>query len=366
MTNRTGHPLTAALLVSTLAISLPRCLPAQDVLLNEVRADGADRWIELYNRGASAVDLSTWSLHFASRTPNVGQNYWWPFPAGTTIAANGFLRVHWFQLPPATPAPGELYTGTGNYNFLFGLGGEALVANAGALGLLSSQQNSMMNTASIFEDWVSWGDHDFVREHLAVEAGVWTAGRQAPPILPGNSLARELAAVGVAATRDQEWYLDSTPTPMLPNFTGASVQPYGSACVLPGNHLLGVPQLHTNTPPLLGNAAFAFDIDSTTGIYGEFVLVVFSAGAAPPGAPSLLPPFAGVGCHESIHTGLLLAMWLRPTHVVSTAIPLSLANQATSLVGAEMHVQCLVFDLLPYAYPPYQGITNALRIVFGQ
>ena len=55
-----------------------------------------------------------------------------------------------------------------------------------------------------------------------------------------------------------------------------------------------------------------------------------------------------------------------PTQVMTTFVPLSLAGLPVELVGSELHAQALVLDLLPYADPPYQGLSNALQIVFGQ
>ena len=130
--------------------------------------------------------------------------------------------------------------------------------------------------------------------------------------------------------------------------------------------LLGQPQLRTTSQPLLGNALFGFAIDATTGIYGEYALFAFSAGAAPITMPSVLPPAPAGGCRQAIDPTLLLALWLLPTQIVTTHVPLSLANQSPSLVGTQLHAQALVIDLLPFSYLPYQGITNALRLTFGQ
>lgn len=49
--------------------------------------DYAD-WVELHNAGTSSVDLTGWSL-----TDNAGDSLKWAFPAGTTIAANGYLLI---------------------------------------------------------------------------------------------------------------------------------------------------------------------------------------------------------------------------------------------------------------------------------
>lgn len=362
-TNPTRLAAAAALFTAAAALHAP--LAAQDVLINEVRADEGGRWIELHNRSAAAVDLSSWSLHLATRTPGMPQNYWWGFPAGTAIEAGGFLRVHWYQQAPQEPSPGDLHTGATVWHFLFGLGGEPLPATAGALGLLRSQLDTMMATPAIVEDWVSWGEHGFQREWLAIANGRWTADQHTAPLAAGTSMARDLALFTASAPHAQQWFVDATPTPLGPNLTGASVTAYGQGCATAGHHLLGVPVLSTPTPPLLGNAQFGLALDHTTGIYGEYTLIAWSSGAAPAGLPSVLPAVAG-GCAESIDPWQVLECWILPTQIVTTFVPLSLAAMPQSLVGSELHAQALVFDLMPFAYPPYQGMSNALRIVFGQ
>jgi hypothetical protein len=339
---------------------------AQQVLLSEVRADASGRWVELHNRSAQAVDLSSWSLHHATRTPTMPQGYWWPFPAGTVLAPDAYLRVHWFQQGTNVPNASELWTGTSPYGFLFGLGGEPLAGVRGALGLFRSQSNALMNSASVVEDWVSWGESGYQREPLAVAAGVWTAGRAAPAIAGGTSLARDPGAVGIVAHADLAWFVDFTPTPLGANVTGAVAQAYGDACALPGHHLLGVPSLRATELPLLGSPTFALAVDHTTGLYGEYVLVVWTTAAAPAATPSLFAPFAGIHCRQAIDVGQLLATQLLPAQILSTAAPLPLATAPPAAVGFELHAQALVFELLPTAWPPFQGVSNALRLVVGQ
>jgi hypothetical protein len=361
--NSTFHRSTAALL--TIAALASTSL-AQEVLLSEVRADG-ERWIEVHNRTGAAIDMSWWSLHYATHTVGSSQSYWWPFPQGTLLAADGYLRVHWFQvMPTGAASPGNLWTGTSPFGFLFGLGGEPLHAAAGALALFRSQDAAAMNDPAALADWVSWGDNGFTREPLAVQAGLWTAGRHLPPVPANSSHARDLALVGTVAFPDLAWFVDSTPTPLQPNATGASVTSHGQACALPGNHLLGAPLLSTPSLPLVGNAAFGFTIENTTGVWSEFVLLGISAGPAPLGAPSILPSFAGVTCQEAIDLTQIVATWLVPAQILTTHAPLSLAGVPSSAMGAELHAQALVFDLVPYASPPFQGITNALRVIVGQ
>jgi hypothetical protein len=71
-------------------------------------------WIELYNNSASAVDLSGYYLSDDFTNPNK-----WTFPAGTSIAANGYLIVWCDQ---DTLATSGLHT-----NFKLTSGGETLI-----------------------------------------------------------------------------------------------------------------------------------------------------------------------------------------------------------------------------------------------
>ena len=152
----------------------------------------------------------------------------------------------------------------------------------------------------------------------------------------------------------------------MPNITGAVVQSYGTACTLPGNHLLGTPELRATSLPLVGNGQFGFVIDNTTGIFGEYVILAFSAGAAPAGLPSILPQYSGMGCQESIDTQQILLVWLVPASLFGTTLPLPLASYTSQIIGTELHAQALVIDLLAGTNPPYQGLSNALRVVVGQ
>jgi hypothetical protein len=62
--------------------------PSPVVVINEVNASGAPDWVEIHNTSASAANLAGWTLEDSSNT-NV-----FSFPAGTTIAANGYLVVN--------------------------------------------------------------------------------------------------------------------------------------------------------------------------------------------------------------------------------------------------------------------------------
>lgn len=347
------------------AAFLTTALAAQNVLINEVRADADGRWVELCNRSAAPVDLTNWSLHYGSHTIGMPQEYWWPMPAGLVLPAGGYVRVHWFQAAPPAPAPGDYYTGTSPYAFLFGLGGEPLSGVRGAFGLYRTQLADAMSSGTMLEDWISWGEHDFSREPYAVAAGRWSAGRNTPAIAAGTSMARNAATIGVVANIDAQWFADDTPTPLAANITDADVVAYGASCAVTGHHLLGAPVLRTPSLPLVGNSQFRLAIDNTTGIFGEYALLFWSAAAAPAGQVSLLPPTPG-GCAESLDTMQIFALMLVPTQAATTNVPLSLATMSPTLVGSQAHAQALVLDLLPYGWLPYQGLSNALRITFGQ
>lgn len=363
--NRTvRRPIAAFLATATLTGAAD--LLAQQVVLSEIRADGAECWVEVHNRGAAAVALGTWSLHYATRTAGMPQNYWWGFPSWAALAPGAFLRVHWFQSSPGSAVAHELYTGTSPYGFLFGLGGEPLRADGGAFALVRSTLNGQMSTAAVYEDWVGWGQSGFQREPLAVQNGRWTAGRAAPAIPAGQSLARNPAAIGTVVPHDLQWFVDPTPTPLAENVAGVFVEPYGQGCTVPGHHLLGQPQLGTTSLPLLGSASFGYTIDATTGIWGECVLFAWSAAQAPPGLPSLLPAITGAACTEAIDTRFVLATTILRTQPVLTPVPLPLTAVSPALAGLELHAQALVFDWLPNAWPPFQGLTNAVRVVLGQ
>lgn len=78
-------------------------------------ADPSD-WIELHNSGGSAVDLAGWTLSDAALSPDK-----WAFPAGTTIAAGGYLVV--LADNPSEEISGATYLHT---NFKLDGGGEDL------------------------------------------------------------------------------------------------------------------------------------------------------------------------------------------------------------------------------------------------
>ena len=87
---------------------------AGGVMINEVNAgnwkgmrdeDGdAEDWIELYNPANTAVDLSGYGLSNKTTSP-----FYWAFPAGTQIAARGYLTV-WLSKKDRAVAGKPLHT----------------------------------------------------------------------------------------------------------------------------------------------------------------------------------------------------------------------------------------------------------------
>lgn len=123
-TNDAIYPVT---LVNLQAL-VGEAIPNSGVRINEFMAsnggtlnDGAGNssdWIELYNAGPGPVDLSGWSLTDTASDPTK-----WRFPAGTTLAQNGYLIVF------ASGSDRDSYVDAGGFlhtNFRLSAGGEYL------------------------------------------------------------------------------------------------------------------------------------------------------------------------------------------------------------------------------------------------
>ena len=159
---------------------------------------------------------------------------------------------------------------------------------------------------------------------------------------------------------------DAPKTSRAAELAVAHVESYGNACTLPGNHLLGLPELRATAAPRYGSEAFGFTLDHTTGVYGEFVLVAMSAAAGQADQLSALPPSTHNNCREAIDSARILMTWVLPTTMLTTDIPMPLSQFSDQAPGEEVHVQAMVVELLPGAELPYQGISNALKIIIGK
>lgn len=119
------------------------------VVLNEVKYQGGD-WIEIFNNGTVAADLS---------------NYWLCLGPGT-----------YQQLSAITPQAGTVNNlSAGEYLVL----PYNMPDAEGGLGLYSSNE---FTSSSAIVDFVQWGAGSSAREDVAVAAGLWTAGDFVPTV----------------------------------------------------------------------------------------------------------------------------------------------------------------------------------------
>ena len=111
---------------------------AGGLLINEVSAgawkgakdaDGdAEDWVEIYNPGTRAVDMTGYGLSNKSASP-----FYWAFPAGTTVSAGGYLTV-WLSKKDRSTLGQPLHA-----NFNLDNGGDTVylsASNATATGIL--------------------------------------------------------------------------------------------------------------------------------------------------------------------------------------------------------------------------------------
>lgn len=356
---------TKTLAALALAAAFSDAAACQDVIVSEIGRDANGSWIELHNRGSTAVDLSPWSVYLATSTPGMPRAYWWGFRPNTAIAAGGHLVVRWMQPIPASPTPGEIATGATNPYFLFGLGAEPVPQGQGAIGLFRTQYSGNMNNAAWIVDWVSWGGNGLLREDLAIQSGAWRVGSSAPSMPDGCSIARHPGTTW-SAQPGLAWFVDETPTPGGANVGAASLIVSGSACAPMGHTLLGAPTLGATSMPVLGNGAFGINVDNTTGVFAEWCIVAMSAQTMPFGRADLLPPTpGGSSCLVMLDPGTAFGtLWTR-TAAMRTSLPMSLQGLPASLAGQSFSMQALVFDMSPTAWPPYKGVTNALTVTIG-
>jgi Lamin Tail Domain/Concanavalin A-like lectin/glucanases superfamily/CotH kinase protein len=107
-TNEWGHPPVATPGTANIVPINP------DIVINEIfyhaLKDGPEQWIELYNKGTAAVDLSGWKLSEAVS---------WLFPPGTSLAPGGYLVVAWNPTAFAALHPGKTALGPWTSNLSF-------------------------------------------------------------------------------------------------------------------------------------------------------------------------------------------------------------------------------------------------------
>ena len=244
--------------------------PRAQVQLHEVFFDtgsNGTQWIELHNAGTATQDLSGWTVYLATTGPR--RESWWGFPVGARIGAGQYLRVHWrAAIQPSTAT--DVYTGTLNSHFLFGLGSHPMQGSAGALGLLSTQISSQTLQPTEWQDYVSWGQAGFPRELLAVRSAKWLRGQFAGATQADDSLALDQRTV--RPRRGNDWFADATPTPLAANDGGARIQSYGLNCSL---GVVNPPVVEPISRPVPGNRNFGIRVRNTAS--GENVILVLGA-----------------------------------------------------------------------------------------
>jgi hypothetical protein len=167
---------------------------ANDVVLNEVRYGAVGQQdVELRNRSVTAAaDVSGWRLCVTATSC-------YAVPAATSIAASGFLVIHWNQTGTNTAT--ELFTGAG-------------LTNLGVVGTLVLYNGATLLPRTVMDavTWnVSGGTHDLIGD--GVGANQWPSndpvadGINVTAYVDGNSLAYS----GTGETRTS-WTLDTTPS----------------------------------------------------------------------------------------------------------------------------------------------------------
>jgi autotransporter-associated beta strand protein len=147
----------------------------EDIELDEDTPDSESDWIELYNAGAEAVNLTGWSL-----TDDDGKPRKWSFPAGSSISAGGYLVVMATGFDVGT-ANGATYLHT---NFKLSSDGEYL-GLVDASGLIASEIAPAMPAQSYFHTYSRNGAGQFAFSDTATpgaaNAGAFFSAITAPP-----------------------------------------------------------------------------------------------------------------------------------------------------------------------------------------
>jgi hypothetical protein len=321
---------------------------------------GDDQWVELVNLGGESVELNGWSLYLATDDPGGFGNYWFAIPLGLELAPAEFLRIHWLApIPFDPPGQGEIYTGDSTFNFMFGYFAEPLDPEGGALAVLNTQNNLLMNNSNIIQDWVSWGGNGYPREDLAIQAGKWTAGVSISPPQEEDSI-----ALNLAMDRDpvalQAYFHDASPTPNAANAVGGETRTFaGSSCVSGGGNS---PILATQSFPVIGNRDFSFRLDNTLGELNEIAVLVLSPNAIEPDDPSAPLPLLYSNCPIWIDLATAYGSVAVLTEVGSTTFPFDLAPLGPEFMGLEFYAVAAILNL---DRPDDLGLTDLMKVTLS-
>lgn len=190
-----------------LLIGAPFFAFADGVGVNEVMFDAAGKtdtgseWVELYNMGDIAQDVSGWQLYL----DNAG---YFSFPADFIIGSKSFVTVHL-----------RIFGTPGTYDLYDASAAENMGNTAGSVALFSGGSKS----TSTIKSFVQWGRAGETWEADAAKAGLWTKGMfiDLAQFTEGNSIGR--AADGVSGSDVSAWKIFVSPTPGALNTSHADV-----------------------------------------------------------------------------------------------------------------------------------------------
>ncbi len=173
--------------------------PVQTVIFNEVYFNVTDDQVELRNDGDTGQPLTRWVL--ATSPERV-----YPFPAGLTVPAGGFVVLHW------TPLEGcdldEEACGLGGFaNDLTSAGGDLAIYRADDI-----------DCPGALVDYVRWGVVEPADKGLgdvAREAGGWPEADYVD--MGGYESGDSIMHDATDENGETHWYLDTTPTIGDPN-----------------------------------------------------------------------------------------------------------------------------------------------------
>lgn len=180
------------------------------VVINEVYyypATGSTAWIELLNRSASSVTLTSWTLKVSAHT--VTSNNVYTFPA-FSIPANTYATIWWSQ--SGTDTLTDLYTSHSNGTTV-----------SSAMSTLAGEIILKDNSAAM-KDYVQYGAVDQPTEADAVTAGQWSNDHVVPVVLKGQTMGRK-GTLGDDGNRADDWQTYSSPTEGTANSGGDSFAP---------------------------------------------------------------------------------------------------------------------------------------------
>jgi hypothetical protein len=127
-----------------------------DVVINEIMYDDTAstdvEWVELYNRTASAVDISGWVVIDAATYPATGSEGGFYLPASTSIAAGGYLVVAKAALDGITgEVVGTQYFGS----WTLGNSGDNLALYTDTVGGLRIDGYATTDVLYFYPDWAT-------------------------------------------------------------------------------------------------------------------------------------------------------------------------------------------------------------------